>query len=556
MPRSDFVVRFPFQQIALEFANWMFGAYISVWRYRFNLFSFSSPEEIVDFLLGERVPKIEDDPNFFFGVWISAVTAILLVTNGCKASMITTDWLLFAVASAALLFSSRKNTVKDEYIENDTFIRCDGEFAIPCEKLIFAKYLGLISLCLCLLMAVLYRLGPTLHVIISIPLMIAWSYGVFYVTFSDTQSAPAIIYFAFWGGVLLSLEIASINFIRFKRRHGERKTSLNENENDDDIESLSIKRSNSDVSDPSSRLVNTDSNFQSGENCDDTEGLVESIPFSIENHDDDIEAHNLRHSLPLWMETFDDENQDEISTDTSRSMQNQKDLESNISDGQGHDKRSVESSDVLDSNVIDGIQGRDNVYDKTDMKIDVSQSKIEITLFDEGHVESVEKIVSNVNNGIQNRKNNDDETDMVIDVSQSKIEMELFDEGYVESDHKIDSNVNDENNHEVTDMTIDVSQSKMESTLFDEGYVESEKSIDSHANDGIQDQDNIQEELDMIIDFSQTKMESTLLDTTMRQRGVSVDTNDFIDCEQFDVSSPEFFSARSSVTRSRGEPHS
>ncbi len=216
----------------------------------------ASPEDQVNSILDERIKRLVADANFFFGVWISVITTLLLVTNICKASLITTDWLLFAIASVALLVSSSEYiSVQEKTGTSDGFFRtCETDQNLDCEKFKFAMYLAIASLCVSLPMALLFRLhcGPTLHVVASVPLVILWGFGVPYVTFTNARSTPAAVYFAFWAGIFLAFEIASINIIiMLRRRQQKREEELADKEEEEgsailDEKSLSSKESEQD----------------------------------------------------------------------------------------------------------------------------------------------------------------------------------------------------------------------------------------------------------------------------------------------------------------------
>jgi len=244
----------------------------------------------------------------------------------------------------------------------------------------------------------LRRCSPTLHVIVSIPLVIAWSFGVLYVTFFNGRATPAIIYFAFWGGIYLSIEIASINFIRFNRRRREPNPSLDasEDEKEDDIELLieqneelsSMERSKSDTFDPSSKILeqlNDASNVQTIESFDDMQGLVESITGSIRSRNDSIDARSVQLSLPLWIEPFDDENENEEENSPKMNSKGSTPiyLEPNTNNGQEHNEKSRMPGDVIDHHMNYRIQDEDSSHEMTNMIVDISQSKIELTLLDD-----------------------------------------------------------------------------------------------------------------------------------------------------------------------------
>ena len=324
-------------------------------------------------LLGEKVQTMGNDPNVFFGVWISVVSAMLLITNRCKASLVTTDWLLFATASVALLVSSWRYIIEEVEgsSETDFFQSCDTEYSIPCKKLTFAKYLALASLCLSVAMSLLFRLGPIFHVIISIPLVIAWGFGVLYVTFLSDNPTHAAIYFGFWGGVFLSFEIASINIIRLQRKREEIRESLEENEREDEEDEIALPAIQEDESQSSQESESRISNRFSG-----SLGLAQSYSptasyfqdsqqnggcdsgMSIESHIDDsqiqdnlIEENNRGDSSQSRVESFYDENhhREESSIETNLREPSQTDIEPDINDNQQQSESSNASIDFVDS---------------------------------------------------------------------------------------------------------------------------------------------------------------------------------------------------------------
>jgi hypothetical protein len=367
------------------------------------LFGFSSPEEQVDMRLGEKVQSMGNDPNIFFGLWISVVTAMLLITNRCKASLVTTDWLLFATASVALLVSSWNYIIEKEVVDSSEsvfFQSCDTKYSITCKKLTFAKYLALASLCLSLPMSLLFRIGPIFHVIISIPLVIAWGFGVPYVTFSNVQPTPAAIYFAFWGGVFLSFEITSINIIRLQRKREEIRESLKENEIEDEIVLSAIKEEESQSSQESESHISnlfsgslaqsyspTSSYLQDNQQNDgcDSGGSIESHIDDSQNQVDVTGENNPGDSSQPCTESFYDENhhQEESSMETNLREPSQIYVEPNINDNQQQYESSIASVDFIDSCEHYGNQDQDHNLTEVDMTNHSSLSaRIESNLAD------------------------------------------------------------------------------------------------------------------------------------------------------------------------------
>ena len=358
------------KKIIIECSNWLYGCVIFIGAYDPDLFGFLSPKEQVDMLLGEKVQTMGNDPNVFFAVWISVVSTMLLITNRCKASLVTTDWLLFATASVALLISSWRYIIEEVEgsSETDFFQSCDTEYSISCKKLTFAKYLALASLCLSLPMSLLFRLGPIFHVIISVPLVIAWAIGVPYVTFSSDNPTPAAIYFGFWGGVFLSFEIASINIIRLQRKREDIRESLEENEMEDEIALPAIQEEESQSSNESeSRISNllsgslalaqsfspTTSYLQDSQQnggCNSSMS-TESHTNNSQNQDNLIVKNNSGDSSQSRVESFYDENyhREESSIETNLREPSQTHIEPEINDNQQQYESSNASIDFVDS---------------------------------------------------------------------------------------------------------------------------------------------------------------------------------------------------------------
>ena len=364
-------IPFPFEKIIIELAIWSYGAVLFVGSQNTHVLGYSSAEDQVNLLLGDRVQTLAEDPNIFFGVWISVITVILLVTNICKASLITTDWLLFATASVALLVSSLESILKQEGDGSETVRRmCDTDDSITCKRFLFAMYLAIASVCVSLPMALLFRcrFGPTLHVIVSIPLVIAWGFGVSYVTFTNARSAPAAVYFAFWGGIFLALEIASINIIIMRRiKRKKREEALAENENEDvsfssalmkEISLPSLKESKLEVSEldlkipaPPNISYNAQT-MQEGSNDFDSDRSIKSNSGNSQEKDDNTKEKNLRQSSQSFKEIiFLDENQQEYEKSIVKNLKVQSkilNVESNVIGNEHHSsERSKASSYCL-----------------------------------------------------------------------------------------------------------------------------------------------------------------------------------------------------------------
>lgn len=415
----------------------MYGAVAFIHRHKSHILGFSVSEDEVSVLLGEQFERIDEDPNIFFCVWISVITAILLVTSGCKASLVTTDWLLFAIVSVALLISSSEFiSEQEDMVGSESFFQsCDAESSSTCRKFTFARYLAIATLCVSLLMTLLFRFGPTLHIIVSLPLAIVWGIGVPYVTFFHAKSTPAAVYFAFWGGIYLSVEIASINIVMLRRKRRKAKEEASaENEKEDEMDLSKIKEESL------------------KEDEIDDESLKE-----IEQSASVKYAESLQQSNTAWGHSFRSQENDDYNSGRS--------VESYLNDNQENDGRAKEE----DSG-------------------DTSQSRRE-SFLDESHHED-EKSTQGILRG------------------SSQIEIE--------------SNIND-------------------------NQQQSETAKDSFKHDDNQeDQDHRLTEPNVIKHPSQSSIESHLDDNDQND-GKSVESDDFVDCSQFEVSSPRFFSARSAV---------
>jgi len=244
--------------ILLVFCNWVTGVVLFL-QSSGRVFGFSASVEKIYMLLGERPERPVEDPNVFFGVWISMISAILLVMNRCKASLATADWILVATASTALLISST-DTIKGG-LGDESMQACGTAFSISCKKQTFAKHLGTATLCISLPMTLLSRrLGPIWQVLFSVPLVFIWGFGVLYVTFSNHEVTPAGTFFSFWGGICLTLELATVNAMALFRQRGKEKEGEDdceaENKTDDNLppeeskESAPLKQSGA-ILDPS-----------------------------------------------------------------------------------------------------------------------------------------------------------------------------------------------------------------------------------------------------------------------------------------------------------------
>ena len=212
-----------------------------------NIFGSQTDEQKIQSLFGGEAERVIDDPNVFFGVVASIIAAILLITNRCRASLTTTDWVLLAASSGALLITSTgylkisRSDLGVSVIDDDEAslaIICSGDPSLPsCKRIAFANYLGIATLISASIMAFLRKAGPVWHLIVSIPLSLLWGYGIPYVTFSNSEATSAAVYLAFWGGIILSLDITTVNFMLLLRNRAIRRGLINDENESDSSES-------------------------------------------------------------------------------------------------------------------------------------------------------------------------------------------------------------------------------------------------------------------------------------------------------------------------------
>jgi hypothetical protein len=188
------------------------------------------------YLFGGGSVFVVDDPNLFFGVLSATLCSILLSTNLCRASLVTTDWFLLASSSAALLTSSigAIRSYEEEFGE----IIGNESMSSLASRLSFSLYLSISSLVVSLIMVFLYKvIKPKIHLLVSSPFFILWLFGVPYVTphvtlSSTTESASAAIYFTVWGGLVFSLDILTLSIALMHQNMEETKEKENKIEND------------------------------------------------------------------------------------------------------------------------------------------------------------------------------------------------------------------------------------------------------------------------------------------------------------------------------------
>jgi hypothetical protein len=199
---------------------------------------YQTDEQKIQSLFGGEAERVIDDPNVFFGVVVSIITAILLTTNRCRASLTTTDWVLLAASSGTLLITSTGYlkisesdlgiTVVDD-ADVSLATTCSGDHSLPfCIRIAFANYLGIATIAVSTIMAFLCKARPIWHLIVSIPLVLLWGYGIPYVTLSNTEATSAAVYLTFWGGIILSLDITTINIMLLHRNREIRRGLVND----------------------------------------------------------------------------------------------------------------------------------------------------------------------------------------------------------------------------------------------------------------------------------------------------------------------------------------
>jgi hypothetical protein len=155
-----------------------------------------------------------NEANIFFSTWISVIVVLLLCTSLFHASIVTSDWVLVAAFSFALMassivtFNSNTSTDVDDAGHQMMIPQCT-EYELmkdsTCKGSTLSFYLGLISGVVSLLMVPLYKCGPWLHFLVSLPLVVLWGVAVAYITFSAADSVTAgIFYFSSWYVVVRS----------------------------------------------------------------------------------------------------------------------------------------------------------------------------------------------------------------------------------------------------------------------------------------------------------------------------------------------------------------
>jgi len=224
--------------------NWVAGTILFLDNATLHLLGYQTIEQTIHFYFDGEAKKSVDDPNIFFGVFVSIITTILLSTNRCRASLTTTDWLLLSALSGALLLilmDHLNRSESDGVIDDDTenvLLNCNTDSPpIYCQKIKFSYYLGITTLAVSLIMAflckVLCKAGPVLHLIVSVPLFIIWGFGIPYNgSSSDPGSTSTAVLCAFWGGTFLSLDIITVSIMVIHRNSETRRAITTESEID------------------------------------------------------------------------------------------------------------------------------------------------------------------------------------------------------------------------------------------------------------------------------------------------------------------------------------
>jgi hypothetical protein len=203
-----------------------------------HIFGFQTDEQKIQSLFGGEAERVIDDPNVFLGVVASIIAAILLITNRCRASLTTTDWVLLAASSGALLITltgylktSKSDLCVSVVDDDDASLAafCSGDPSLSlCKRIAYANYLSIATLAVSTIMAFmafLCKAGPVWHLIVSIPLVFLWGYGI---PFSNTEATSAAVYIGFWGGTILSLDISTINIMLLHRNREIRRGLIND----------------------------------------------------------------------------------------------------------------------------------------------------------------------------------------------------------------------------------------------------------------------------------------------------------------------------------------
>lgn len=276
------------------------------------------------------------------------------------------------------------------------FQKCGEDDFITCKKVTFATYLATATLGVSLVMTLLFRVGPLFHAIVSIPLVITWGFGVPYVTFADNESTPAAIYFAFWGGTFLSIEIATINIMSFHIKHrkaGEHSNHSNEVETDLSAKlkeaSSPSKASSESPSDPLGNLSqsNIAYKFRNSEEHFDRTPIQPIIEGSRDLDEGFMDTQLRRHSRPYKESLIYENKASETSIEHFVDENEQQDEKSSIkSFMSSYYASSNASTNFMDCNEYDSNEFQDYPDTETRM-VDPRDSQIEQLRFDDSQLE-------------------------------------------------------------------------------------------------------------------------------------------------------------------------
>jgi hypothetical protein len=156
---------------------------ISIWIAALPLISKNFDDSIINY--DDRQSSTLDTANLYFSTWISLIISILLVTNWFQCSISTSDWVLLATASFALMASAISFVRGSSEIETEEGIIenvpvCSNYLdilATSCKKSTLGFYMGLFFGVVSMIMIPLnQRAGPLCNVVIGAPMIIVWGY--------------------------------------------------------------------------------------------------------------------------------------------------------------------------------------------------------------------------------------------------------------------------------------------------------------------------------------------------------------------------------------------
>ncbi|KAG7368855.1 hypothetical protein IV203_031598 [Nitzschia inconspicua] len=187
------------------------------------------------------------DANLFFSTWISILVVILLVTNLFQASVVTSDWVLLATFSFALMGSSMvyfrtMNSTETDELGNETEVPLCTKYIhlqkTSCKGVTLSMYLGFFSGITSMIMTLLFRCGPLIHFCTACCLAVFWGTSVAFITFSKKYDTDAgLLYFSCWAGCLLTIDLATMNFVMIVRQYEKKKASREHASQDEAVSS-------------------------------------------------------------------------------------------------------------------------------------------------------------------------------------------------------------------------------------------------------------------------------------------------------------------------------